>query len=860
MSLYREFCHATPGYVKRRDAQTGCDLNSEESPFGINNAELLQRLNNENSELLAKNEELSAEIGLLSADIEEMKLRLDIKSTIDSGAAAALEEESSSRKQKTFIVSHTSPITKPVAAEIERHRSVPVGFAKYIRSKQSTAASKDDERLLTEISSMASNADELVSLLSRCLPQIVPNVLINKREELIPLLICAMVLHSNTAVRDQLLSTLYNLVKKPDERQRQMILAGCDAFARYAGPMRAEAELLPQCWEQINHKHVERRLLVAETCGVLAPSLPPALLSSLVLSMLQQMIVEDKSEDVRMAAVLSLASVCLYIEDRDKFSQVSNVVQRALTDSSQKVIQSAQSVLLPSFAVWAESIGKLQLGVAALFVRKLLQLLQTSGINQAANEAIMCNYISSLKAVTPVLYWSVIRSGTYDQTEAIEGGQRNIASDNPVGQLIFEGDSALERQRALFEKHTAQEWFTSWDSLDFVTRDMLPQLVSILGMLEVNLPKTVSYLIDYFQDFCRTFGHGFCVSKLRPLFTPSLNIAKNFAELSKEEQSKCGVGRATLPVYCAGVLSAVESPEDWQELRRFLRWKMSSIAEAGAPTAAVAVTFSQLCRRWSDHESLLQIVWESLPHKNVRMRAICAEVLSRLALETSGQLIKSKVVPGLVTLAADSEPSIRISTVSGFANVIQVAAQDEEMMDKVKMQLSSMFEDTDASVVSHLVHLIAQSAPTMDSNFRDEFVLPHLSQLVERNASSASKRESSSVSRAAVSAALFDAYSAISCCFLSPAATADYFIPGLRALMNGLDPQHVKIAASILRDAENKLAAAEHSDLSKRGSMMMGDTSVEDMRNKMVNTFRDIKGKVDFPKDAVPNIFRKKPN
>lgn len=60
-------------------------------------------------------------------------------------------------------------------------------------------------------------------------------------------------------------------------------------------------------------------------------------------------------------------------------------------------------------------------------------------------------------------------------------------------------------------------------------------------------------------------------------------------------------------------------------------------------------------RRWSDHESLLQIVWESLPHKNVRMRTICAEVLSRLALETSGQLIKSKVVPGLVTLAADAE-------------------------------------------------------------------------------------------------------------------------------------------------------------------------------------------------------------
>ena len=33
---------------------------------------------------------------------------------------------------------------------------------------------------------------------------------------------------------------------------RQMILTGCVAFARHVGPTRVEAELLPQCWEQVN--------------------------------------------------------------------------------------------------------------------------------------------------------------------------------------------------------------------------------------------------------------------------------------------------------------------------------------------------------------------------------------------------------------------------------------------------------------------------------------------------------------------------------------------------------------------------------------------------------------------------------
>ncbi len=32
-----------------------------------------------------------------------------------------------------------------------------------------------------------------------------------------------------------------------------MILTGCVAFARHVGPTRVEAELLPQCWEQVKY-------------------------------------------------------------------------------------------------------------------------------------------------------------------------------------------------------------------------------------------------------------------------------------------------------------------------------------------------------------------------------------------------------------------------------------------------------------------------------------------------------------------------------------------------------------------------------------------------------------------------------
>ena len=47
--------------------------------------------------------------------------------------------------------------------------------------------------------------------------------------------------------------------------------AGIVGIARCSGLSIVENEILPQCWEQISHKHVERRLLVAESCIALVP-------------------------------------------------------------------------------------------------------------------------------------------------------------------------------------------------------------------------------------------------------------------------------------------------------------------------------------------------------------------------------------------------------------------------------------------------------------------------------------------------------------------------------------------------------------------------------------------------------------
>ncbi|KAL3813275.1 hypothetical protein ACJIZ3_014543 [Penstemon smallii] len=171
-----------------------------------------------------------------------------------------------------------------------------------------------------------SNAEKMgtgtIQIVSNALPKIVPYVLINHREELLPLIMCAIERHPDSATRDSLTHTLFNLIKRPDEQQRRIIMDACVTLAKNVGELRTETELLPQCWEQINHMYEERRLLVAQSCGELAEFVRPEIRDSLILSIVQQLI-EDSATVVREAAAHNLALLLPLFPNTDKYFKVS---------------------------------------------------------------------------------------------------------------------------------------------------------------------------------------------------------------------------------------------------------------------------------------------------------------------------------------------------------------------------------------------------------------------------------------------------------------------------------------------------------------------------------------------------------
>lgn len=69
--------------------------------------------------------------------------------------------------------------------------------------------------------------------------------------EVLPIFLAVIQEHRDAASRDTLTHALFNLVKKPNGSQRQLIVQACVDLAGRIGPSRTAEELLPQAWEQV---------------------------------------------------------------------------------------------------------------------------------------------------------------------------------------------------------------------------------------------------------------------------------------------------------------------------------------------------------------------------------------------------------------------------------------------------------------------------------------------------------------------------------------------------------------------------------------------------------------------------------
>uniref|UniRef100_K1PHE9 Uncharacterized protein n=1 Tax=Magallana gigas TaxID=29159 RepID=K1PHE9_MAGGI len=582
-----------------------------------------------------------------------------------------------------------------------------------------------DNRIVHEVSQIiGADRDHIITMLARCLPHIVPNVLLAKREELIPLILCTAMLHPDSKERDKLLNILFNLIKKPDEEQRQMIMTGCVAFAQHTGSARLMEELLPQCWEQINHKYPERRILVAEACGALASYLPTEILSSLILSMLQQMMVDDKEAEVREAVVRSLGILFGFISDTDKYTQGCELLWTSLKDPSERVVMTALHVFLPSLAVWADELDKLQHSLIHSVVRDLEELCAlaaqkaSNSTHIPLNESRFMNSMAALQELISFLYVSVIKTGPYSDRvgEVLHNVVDVDISRFPKPSSILSdlkvvcGDKdQLSALVHLFENHIGKEWFEPWDSFNWVVNNLIPRLLEVVLGAGLALPKIVNSLCRCFFLLSRTFGKVFVEKRANH---------RGYAAAKQTSVTTCVV-----PVYAAGVLSAFNSEEDRQQLSQFLQEILCTLSMYQAPLDSLKAAFTELSSTHSNHELLLTVLWDAVVHTSPQVRATSARLFELMVKGVGENLISTRVFPALVTLGTDPEIIVRTATIPALGAIIENVSL-VDMLDRVYMQFVTFMDDPmyrdEHEVNIELIRTLARVGPNAEPRFRDD--------------------------------------------------------------------------------------------------------------------------------------------
>ncbi|XP_043081827.1 RAB11-binding protein RELCH homolog isoform X1 [Puntigrus tetrazona] len=722
-----------------------------------------------------------------------------------------------------------------------------------------------DSRLGSEVSRIADSEQSVMLMLGRCLPHIVPNVLLAKRErmvvhlcqELIPLILCTACLHPEPKERDQLLHILFNLIKRPDDEQRQMILTGCVAFARHVGPTRVEAELLPQCWEQINHKYPERRLLVAEACGALAPYLPKEIRSSLVLSMLQQMLAEDKADMVREAVVKSLGIIMGYIDDPDKYSQGFELMLLSLGDPSERVVSATHQVFIPAFAAWCTELGNLQSQLIPSLLTRIEKLLKQG--EYGLDEHKLHMYLSALQSLIPSLFAVLLQNAPFTSRAKLQGDVPPIEVTRfprPASPLqdvatIVGSREQLAVLLQLYDHQLQHEGTTGWDSLLWVVNQFLPQLIEIVGRINVTSSTCVHEFSRFFWRLCRTFGKIFTNTKVKPQFQEILRLSEENVDAS------AGNGiltKATVPIYATGVLTCYNQEEDRKLLVGFLEDVMTTLSLSHAPLDSLKASFVELGANPAYHELLLTVLWYGVVHTSALVRCTAARMFELLVKGVNETLVAQRVVPALITLSSDPEISVRISTIPAFGTIMETVTQ-KELLERVKMQLASFLEDPQYqdqhSLHMEIIKTFGRVGPNAEPRFRDEFVLPHLHKLALCN-----NQQTVESKRIDIATQLFEAYSALSCCFISEELMVNHFLPGLRCLrtdMEQLSPEHEVILSSMIKECEIKV---ENKGIGEaQGSISIAASLVgEDAKTKFLSKM----GQLTTSGAMLANVFQRK--
>ncbi|KAM5558021.1 RAB11-binding protein RELCH [Rosa sericea] len=587
-------------------------------------------------------------------------------------------------------------------------------------SKQNVEPSASTILHLTREDHTAETASEkrglqTIQILADALPKIVPYVLINHREELLPLIMCAIERHPESSTRDSLTHTLFNLIKRPDHQQRRIIMDACVSLAQNVGEMRTETELLPQCWEQINHTYEERRLLVAQSCGELAEFVRPEIRDSLILSIVQQLI-EDSATVVREAAVHNLALLLPLFPNMDKYFKVEELMFQLVCDPSGVVVETTLKELVPAVIKWGHKLDHV--------LRVLLSHILSSAERCPPLSGVEGSVESHLRVLGERERWNVdvllrmlLEMLPSVHQKAIE--MSPFSSDPETTGTIF-STPFLELYAGGHVQLPAFEWLHV---------DCMPDLIELACLLPPKEDTLRNRITRFLLAVSEHYGDSYLTHILLPIFLVAIGEDALLTYFPSESHSKIeGLMPRTavakrlatmciLPLLLAGVLGAPSKHEQLVEyLRKLLVEGVGNQSTKCNAEIIDAVRF--LCTFEVHHGMIFNILWEMVVSSNIDMKINAANLLKVIVPYIDAKVASTHILPALVTLGSDQNLSVKYASIVAFGAVAQHFKNDM-IVDKIRVQMDAFLEDGSHEATIAVVHALVVAVPHTTDRLKD---------------------------------------------------------------------------------------------------------------------------------------------
>ncbi|XP_075646838.1 uncharacterized protein LOC142617763 [Castanea sativa] len=666
-------------------------------------------------------------------------------------------------------------------------------------SKQNGESLSEESRLLkSDNLSGEAVSDNMglgtIQILADALPKIVPYVLINHREELLPLIMCAIERHPDSSTRDSLTHTLFNLIKRPDEQQRRIIMDACVSLAKNVGEMRTETELLPQCWEQINHMYEERRLLVAQSCGLLAEFVRPEIRDSLILSIVQQLI-EDSATVVREAAAHNLALLLPLFPNVDKYFKVEELLFQLVCDPSGVVVETTLKELLPAVINWGNKLDHI--------LRVLLSHILSSAQRCPPLSGVEGSVESHLRVLGERERWNVdvllrmlIELLPYVHQKAVETCPFSSIPETMGKQF----------STSLLELYAGGH--VEWPAFEWMHVDCLPDLIQLACLLPQKEDSLRNRTTKFLLALSEHLGDSYLTHIMLPVFLVAVGDNADLTFFPSTIQSRIkGLRPRTavaeklatlcvLPLLLAGVLGA---PNKHGQLAEYLRnLLVEGSMKESQPTKhneiVDAVRF--LCTFEEHHGMIFNILWEMVVSSNVNMKISAANLLKAIVPYSDAKVASTHVLPALITLGSDQNLNVKYASIDAFGAVAQHFKNDM-IVDKIRVQMDAFLEDGSHEATVAVVRALVVAVPHTTERLRD-YLLSKIFQL------SATPTSASDVMRRREKANAFcEAIRALDTTDLPATSVRDFLLPAIQNLLkdsDALDPAHKEALEIMMKE------------------------------------------------------------